>query len=829
MTNKKSTYLKNIIVVFITAGVASACVPKNSEHTIQTNNHSWEAEVSDPVMPNQTADDSILLDLDMQLTQENMERIEFLLNSLRHTIWYGSFENFLTDKPILNDEIKKNELEMQARFLMSLCDVQAAPEAAASLSTAVHSVDPDEEPHSAMTVTIEQANQLIRMAGGSPNPELKSYLENEYHSVENNGDLFTFYYYPEETEWENEIKEVIYLKDGRIKMTGQSRLGWEVTGEPSYFSIYNGRILDFEVMLTPNKESIFGGYSVEHLWQSTVNPEGGQKIGEKAALRPYQKPEALSEYSYDYIFELEGDLYQMPFPVREFTENGWKIEESGSLDSGERANIHILKDRMRLSAAIWNYNQQPTDFKDCTIVWVRTKSGDKWADVDFNVDGIKNESTVHSQPTKIYYKNDPLYNGNYGFSIHIEDGSAIGFEIGYAPGLENRKERTSLLTGWEEDPIVQDVDRKLVDVVCDLIYQIDIDRDGRKEAIELKYLSNVPWGEEWLSILVDGEVTGVISEWQFDASAFQISIEEQRGVLYVRGYDDSGIECSAKYLLDKKQSEEIMETGMRWIDGEIYYLEVENGVGQLAISSEAKDPLTGKIYWADQNGVCTERGDYILPESGIRFYTEDEISTLSKEQLRLARNEIYARYGRKFEATDLQQYFNEKSWYTPVHEADYFETRGDSLFNEYELANRDLIVAAEEQVGAVTSPNECNLLGDYVIQGKLYIAVNKYYIQDSILYVEGSLCDGIANPNGECESDMIDFYPVNGHEVKVKIDNETAILNNAFFTDETSNDMDIYEMKEYLDHIIYWFHDTYMCIQLDGDYVNAYLGNWQSS
>ncbi|MGL5434024.1 MAG: YARHG domain-containing protein [Lachnospiraceae bacterium] len=865
MTYKRGKYLRIMIAICITAGIASACTPKNSDPAMMANGSGSETEVSDAAMPNQTAADSMISDSDMQLTQENREQIEFLLNSLRHTIWYGSFENFLTDKPILNDEIKENELEMQARFLMSLCNAQVAQDVTAILSPAVHSIEPHEDLFTVMmTVTIEQANQLIRMAGGVPNPELKSYLEDEYHSVEKNGELFTFYYYPEETEWKNEIKEVIYLKDGRIKMTGQSRLGWEVTEEQSYFYMHNGGILDFEVMLTPNKESVFGGYSVEHFWQSTVNPEGVRKIGEEAAMRPYQKPEALSEYSYDYIFELEGDLYQMPFPVREFIENGWIIEESGGLDSGERANIHILKDGMRLSAAIWNYNQEPADFKNCTVVWLRTRSSETWADVDFNVDGIKNKSIVQSQPTKIYYKNDPLYNGNYGFSIHIEDGSAIGFEIGYAPGLENRKERASLLTGWEKDPIAQGSNSKLVDVARNLIYQIDIDRDGKKEAIELKYLSNAPWGEEWLSILIDGEVTGSINEWLFGAETFQLSIAEQGAILYVSGHDEYGTECSAKYLLNKIQSEVIMDTGMRWIDGETYYLEVENGVGQLAtgwrtiydrvwyfaangkmltglqeidgikyffhpvgqlaMSSQEKDPLTGRIYWADQNGVCTEIKDYILPESDSRFYTEKEIRALSKEQLRLARNEIYARHGRKFAATDLQQYFNEKSWYSPIYEVDYFDAKGDELFNEYELANRDLITAVE-----AASETKINLLGDYVIQGELYIAVDKYYIQDSILYVEGSLCDGIYNPDGEAESDTMDFFLVNNYNVTVKIDNETAILIEPFLADETYNDMDIYEIKAHLDNIIYWFHDTYICIQLDGDHVEAYLGNWQSS
>lgn len=267
-----------------------------------------------------------------------------------------------------------------------------------------------------------------------------------------------------------------------------------------------------------------------------------------------------------------------------------------------------------------------------------------------------------------------------------------------------------------------------------------------------------------------------------------------------------------------------MLTGLQEIDGISYFF---HPVGQLAISSEVKDPLTEKIYWADQDGICTEKEEYILPESNSRFYSENEISALSKEQLRLARNEIYARHGRIFTAADLQQYFAGKSWYYPRYEADYFDAEGAERFNEYELVNRDLIVAIEEQ--AAPSQTKSNLLGDYVIQGDFYISADEYYIQDNILYVEGVLLDGIYNPDGEFEAEMRDFFPVNHYGVKVKIDNETAILINSFPSDETYNDMDIYEIKAYLDNIIYWFDYTLIRIELDGDHVEAYLGNWQSS
>lgn len=66
------------------------------------------------------------------------------------------------------------------------------------------------------------------------------------------------------------------------------------------------------------------------------------------------------------------------------------------------------------------------------------------------------------------------------------------------------------------------------------------------------------------------------------------------------------------------------------------------------------------------------------------------------EQCRLARNEIYARHGRKFQDEAVQKYFEGCSWYEGLIEPDQFE---EALLNEYEVSNRDLIVEYEKEKG----------------------------------------------------------------------------------------------------------------------------------
>lgn len=101
----------------------------------------------------------------------------------------------------------------------------------------------------------------------------------------------------------------------------------------------------------------------------------------------------------------------------------------------------------------------------------------------------------------------------------------------------------------------------------------------------------------------------------------------------------------------------------------------------------------GSLYLSSLSAVNSE---YILPDSDSRYLTEDDLAGLSAEQCRLARNEIYARHGRRFQDAGLQRYFDSCSWYSgTIDPADF----SDSVFNEYERANSRLIVEYERAHG----------------------------------------------------------------------------------------------------------------------------------
>ncbi len=85
----------------------------------------------------------------------------------------------------------------------------------------------------------------------------------------------------------------------------------------------------------------------------------------------------------------------------------------------------------------------------------------------------------------------------------------------------------------------------------------------------------------------------------------------------------------------------------------------------------------------------------ILPDSDWRKLSEDELEGLNAKELRIARNEIYARHGRMFNDKELQSYFDQMEWYYPMYEASEFD---EGILNEYELYNLELIKQFEKKI-----------------------------------------------------------------------------------------------------------------------------------
>lgn len=89
-------------------------------------------------------------------------------------------------------------------------------------------------------------------------------------------------------------------------------------------------------------------------------------------------------------------------------------------------------------------------------------------------------------------------------------------------------------------------------------------------------------------------------------------------------------------------------------------------------------------------------GDYIIPDSSTRYLTEADLVNLTAEELRIARNEIYARHGRMFKDEMLQAYFDSKEWYVGTIHPDNFT---QSMLSAIEIANTATITDYEAKMG----------------------------------------------------------------------------------------------------------------------------------
>ena len=91
---------------------------------------------------------------------------------------------------------------------------------------------------------------------------------------------------------------------------------------------------------------------------------------------------------------------------------------------------------------------------------------------------------------------------------------------------------------------------------------------------------------------------------------------------------------------------------------------------------------------------------YIFPNSNTELLDEAYLKTLTDQELQYARNEIVARYGRKFKTPEIAAYFGSKTWYVPTYEAEEFDKKMDSIINPIEKANVTLINKIEAERAA---------------------------------------------------------------------------------------------------------------------------------
>lgn len=228
----------------------------------------------------------------------------------------------------------------------------------------------------------------------------------------------------------------------------------------------------------------------------------------------------------DYIFKLDGSLYQMPCPLDEFISNGW--EYSGKLKKDEkRAEIMLTKEGKKIYCIVWYC--KGADNSKWYVVSLKTESGEGVLDVDFELFGNRKRGDyaygygVHG----IYGFVDPLYL-EAGISVDVGSDKMIqGFTITYAPQYSDRIKRLNeiatdskyevCITGKGNNELERDISYKLT------MYEEPL-------YVQVKSLDKVGWAKDINIIWVKkGEQEDIIEYIEYGKD-FNLFIDDNNKV-----------------------------------------------------------------------------------------------------------------------------------------------------------------------------------------------------------------------------------------------------------------------------------------------------------
>lgn len=133
------------------------------------------------------------------------------------------------------------------------------------------------------------------------------------------------------------------------------------------------------------------------------------------------------------------------------------------------------------------------------------------------------------------------------------------------------------------------------------------------------------------------------------------------------------------------------------VSGYIYNYEYDNygnWIKEIKKSSNVTYVIERKIeYYSDKEDLNSKKensrpGKYQVASE--RILSNNEIANMDKTELKLMKNEIFARYGYIFKKAEMKSYFESQHWYQPKYEdvtsfLSDIEKRNIKLLNDYEL------------------------------------------------------------------------------------------------------------------------------------------------
>ena len=279
---------------------------------------------------------------------------------------------------------------------------------------------------------------------------------------------------------------------------------------------------------------------------------------------------------------------------------------------------------------------------------------------EYKANSLSNEEYVTAL-YRIIFNREPDEEGLNSWIAVIENGCTIKKVLA---GFVNSEEFDNLCSdlgvvrGTYNSDEIADQNVKIAAFVARL-YRICLERRYEKEGLNY-----------WVSALASCTMTGssVVKNF-FDSKEFKN-----------RKLDDTSFITTAyRSILDREPD----PTGLKsWIDA-------------LAKGYTRNNVLSGFLKSAEFDNLCAE---YRIASGNARRAKDDEyipydLEGMTDRELKLARNEIYARKGYIFNDPEMAEYFGKKEWYKPSIPSKDFD---EHIFSDYEWEELQRILSEEE-------------------------------------------------------------------------------------------------------------------------------------
>ena len=254
-----------------------------------------------------------------------------------------------------------------------------------------------------------------------------------------------------------------------------------------------------------------------------------------------------------------------------------------------------------------------------------------------------------------------------------KDVEAAQKDCDYEKVSDFQKQLDALATNLKSDnlKVIQNLknDRETLDGAG---YQISLDKDYVSADDQKKLDAYSTEVEKYIKEENYAQAVTTLNSWKTDVTALKKTIDDKKAAEQAKAES----EAESKRAAESKAA--------------------ESKAAESKAAESKKNQTTETKKDSSKNNSSSSNSsassDYVLPGSSSQYLSASDVKNLSSYQLMIARNEIYARHGRKFNDSELQAYFNGKSWYKGTVNPEDFST---SVFNDYEIKNIQLIQSYE--------------------------------------------------------------------------------------------------------------------------------------